>query len=106
MHKATIYCEQLCILSGSDLQVLMDNFRICNVLDNKEDRHITNAEGLTMAQLKEELQNRDLSTKGKKADLVARLRAVTGPNGKVCQQNCTKCIIMVWLQGFTLIHVT
>ncbi len=61
----------------------MDKFIIGNVLDSHAKRSLSSPEALTVAQLREELANRNLSTKGKKPELVARLTTAVGTQTKV-----------------------
>lgn len=56
------------------------------MLDNKKDRHYVSIESLSVQQLRDELTNRQLSKKGKKPELVARLKDAVGNNTKVYLQ--------------------
>ena len=55
-----------------------------NILDNQKDRHYVSIESLSVNQLKDELNNRHLSKKGKKSDLVVRLKDAIGNDTYVC----------------------
>ena len=75
------YC---CYTSGTQLQCLMDKLIIANVLESHTKRSLSSPEALMVAQLREELANRELSTEGKKPELVARLTVAVGTKTKVC----------------------
>ena len=66
------------------IYVKLSDVQIHNILDNQKDRHYVSIESLSVNQLKDELNNRHLSKKGKKPDLVARLKDAIGNNTKVC----------------------
>lgn len=68
---------------GDDLRKIKRDLEIHRILDNKKDRHYVSIESLSVLQLRDELTNRNLSKKGKKPELVARLKDAVGNNTKV-----------------------
>lgn len=71
---------------GDDLRKIIRDVQIHHILDNKKDRHYVSIESLSVQQLRDELTNRQLSKKGKKPELVARLKDAVGNNTKVYLQ--------------------
>ncbi len=69
---------------GDELEVIINKTQLHNILEDREDRHLSSVDSLSVAQLKDELTTRGLPAKGKKAALVARLKEALGPNTKVC----------------------
>ncbi|XP_062619871.1 uncharacterized protein LOC134281418 [Saccostrea cucullata] len=69
--------------TGDDLRKIIKDVQIHHILDNKKDRHYVSIESLSVNQLKDELNNRHLSKKGKKPALVARLKDAVGNNTKL-----------------------
>nr|XP_022301977.1 uncharacterized protein LOC111109978 [Crassostrea virginica] len=65
--------------TGDDLRKIIKDVQIHNILDNQKDRHYVSIESLSVNQL----NNRHLSKKGKKPDLVARLKDAIGNNTKL-----------------------
>lgn len=66
--------------TGDDLRKIIRDVEIHRILDNKKDRHYVSIESLSVLQLRDELTNRNLSKKGKKPELVARLKDAVGNN--------------------------
>jgi len=58
----------LLYISGDELRKII----------NKKDKHLVSVESLSVNQLKNELAQRGLSNKGKKGELVARLKEAVG----------------------------
>ena len=77
----TCFHDDKCVL-GDDLRIIIKQLQLHNVLERREDRHLVTPGALTVDQLKDELAQRGLPIKGKKAVLVARLTEAIG-NGKV-----------------------
>lgn len=69
--------------TGDDLRKIIRDVEIHRILDNKKDRHYVSIESLSVLQLRDELTNRNLSKKGKKPELVARLKDAVGNNTKL-----------------------
>uniref|UniRef100_A0A8W8JR70 SAP domain-containing protein n=1 Tax=Magallana gigas TaxID=29159 RepID=A0A8W8JR70_MAGGI len=69
--------------TGDDLRKIIRDVQIHHILDNKKDRHYVSIESLSVQQLRDELTNRQLSKKGKKPELVARLKDAVGNNTKM-----------------------
>lgn len=68
---------------GDDLRRIIEQLQLHNVLENRNDRRYVSIESLTISQLKDELASRNLEKKGKKCDLVSRLKQAIGNNTKV-----------------------
>ena len=64
------------------MRTLLTSFNVVAVLNNQADRHMTSIENLTVAELRDELDQRKLSTKGKKMDLLVRLKETLGNNAQ------------------------
>ena len=69
--------------AGDDLRIILRDLNISNVLEERADRHFVTVDALSMAQIREELEERGLSRRGKKAELVARLKEALGQGQKV-----------------------
>ena len=69
-----------------DLRTIIKQLQL-HVLEEKEDRHFVTPGALPVDQLKDELNQRRLPTKGKKAILVARLTRAIGNGNKVNNNN-------------------
>lgn len=79
------------IYTGNRLEVIMREFNINNVLLRHTDRRYVSFDSLDVNQVKDELWSRHLSTKGKKAELISRLKGhLENPQTQVNQQACFK----------------
>ena len=92
------------LLAGTHLRTVLTDFDVTAVLQNQADRRMTNVENLTVAELKDELQQRNLPIKGKKPDLIVRLKQVIGNNTQV--SSCPHIVMTVYKhRATTLQHI-
>ena len=75
--------KRLYLFAGDDLRIILRDLNLSNVLEERADRHFVTVDALSVAQLRDELEERGLSKKGKKTKLVARLKEAVGQGQKV-----------------------
>ena len=66
------------------MKIIITQTQLKNIIDNRDDKHLVKVESLGVAQLREELRNRKMDSKGSKADLVQRLKQTLGRGVRVC----------------------
>ena len=71
-----------CFYTGTDLLNILQNLRLERILEERN-RRLVDIGALTVAQLKEECESRNLATTGRKASLVDRLREHLGAGVQV-----------------------
>lgn len=69
--------------NGDQLWRIIERFNISNVLLPQHDRRLVSLDSLSVDQLKQELQQHKLSTRGKKAELIGRLSQQIGSSTKL-----------------------
>ena len=70
--------KRLYLFAGDDLRIILRDLNLSNVLEERADRHFVTVDALSVAQLRDELEER-----GQKTELVARLKEAVGQGQKV-----------------------